>query len=90
MDDSVPIDAQGRVLLPRTSIVNEAWSLIIAKVACRIASQTYEQAIGKGDFGDANVLQMFTGWIRVPYSLSRYYTEKGREYQYISQFTHAI
>lgn len=70
VDDSVPLDAQGRVLLPRTSIANEAWSLIIAKVACRIASLTYEQAIGKGDFGDANVLQMFTGWIRVPYSLS--------------------
>lgn len=69
VDDFIPMDATGKMLLPASSRANEIWPQLLCKAVCRIVCLSYEQGIGMPDFGDANILRLLTGWVSTPYSL---------------------
>jgi len=62
IDDLVPVDADGKYLLPRSGLDDELWPAIISKAVCKVACLTYEREGGRPEFGDASILQMLTGW----------------------------
>eukprot|EP00047_Mylnosiga_fluctuans_P005908 m.243568 g.243568 ORF g.243568 m.243568 type:complete len:1503 (+) comp14265_c0_seq1:2238-6746(+) len=68
VDDSIPLDGQGRPLLLTSSIPSELWPLLLCKAVCRIATLTYDQSVNGHDFSDADLIQMLTGWISVTYT----------------------
>eukprot|EP00047_Mylnosiga_fluctuans_P023531 m.139588 g.139588 ORF g.139588 m.139588 type:complete len:1518 (-) comp9618_c0_seq1:4821-9374(-) len=65
IDDLVPVDSDGRPLLPRTSIAGEIWAFLVAKAVCTLLSATgsYSAGIDQSEFGAASLIQILTGWM---------------------------
>jgi hypothetical protein len=69
IDDRLPLDKQLTLLLPRTSIAGELWSLLLAKAMCVVLATRYETGPLCLEFGEASIIQMLTGWIPCRFSL---------------------
>ena len=63
VDDLLPIDSAGNLLLVQSPIRGELWPLILSKAVAKVAQLTYETMYDVPEFGDADVIQMITGWI---------------------------
>ena len=64
VDDLLPVDADGKLLLPVSSLDNELWPAIVCKAVCRVASATFAGTISlmSAEFGDVALHQLLTGW----------------------------
>jgi hypothetical protein len=62
VDDTIPVDEEGRFLFPRSSLP-ELWPLLVAKAVCRVLEPYYEVRLDLPEFGQASVLQLLTGWL---------------------------
>eukprot|EP00048_Salpingoeca_helianthica_P022337 m.17700 g.17700 ORF g.17700 m.17700 type:complete len:1745 (+) comp7186_c0_seq1:583-5817(+) len=62
VDDNMPVDEDGRFLLPRSTL-HELWPLLVAKAVCRVLEPYYEVRLDLPEFGQASVLQLLTGWL---------------------------
>ncbi|XP_035827266.1 androglobin [Aplysia californica] len=63
IDDTVPFDDQGRMLLPSTTLTHELWPMLLTKALIKVASLDYSGGNPSQEFGDMTVLQCLTGWI---------------------------
>jgi hypothetical protein len=63
IDDVVPVDAEGRLLLPTSAVPGELWPMLVAKAVCRVLEPYYEVRLDLPEFGQASVLQLLTGWL---------------------------
>ena len=62
VDDLLPVDVDGRLLLPATSNKCELWPALLSKAILKVASLDYSSPTQRGDFGEASVVHMLTGW----------------------------
>ena len=62
VDDLLPVDASGNLLLVQSPIRGELWPLILTKAVLKVAQLTYETMYDVPEYGDADVVQMITGW----------------------------
>lgn len=63
IDDYIPVDAEGNVLLPCSSIPGEIWPMLLAKAICKIMAGYYEVRLDMPEYGEANIVQLLTGWV---------------------------
>ncbi|KAK3803170.1 hypothetical protein RRG08_067346 [Elysia crispata] len=63
IDDAIPFDDQGRMLLPATTLKHELWPMLLTKALIKVASLDYAGGNPSQEFGDVTVLQCLTGWI---------------------------
>ncbi|GFS08049.1 androglobin-like [Elysia marginata] len=63
IDDAIPFDDQGRMLLPATTLQHELWPMLLTKALIKVASLDYAGGNPSQEFGDVTVLQCLTGWI---------------------------
>ena len=63
IDDTVPVDADGNILLPRSSLAGELWPLLLAKALSRLLVPCYEVRLDLPECGEANILHFLTGWM---------------------------
>ena len=69
IDDTVPVDADGNILLPRSSLAGELWPLLLAKALCCLVAPCYEDRLDLPEFGEANLLHFLTSWMPETVSL---------------------
>ena len=62
IDDQLPIDLDGRLLLPSSTNPCEIWPALLSKAILKVASLDYHSPSCRGDFGEASVVYMLTGW----------------------------
>ena len=62
IDDSMPVDVDGRLLLPCSSNPCELWPALLSKAILKVASLDYNSPSARGDFGEASVVHLLTGW----------------------------
>jgi len=67
VDDTIPVDKDGRPLLPRTSNNFELWPMLLAKALFKVASQTWTK---QREIVDFHPITCLTG--RYCISLSSY------------------
>ncbi|PIK43982.1 putative androglobin isoform X22 [Apostichopus japonicus] len=63
VDDSIPFDDSGRILLPTTGRKNELWPMLLAKGLIKLMSLDYTPPNGSCEFGDVSVIHALTGWL---------------------------
>ena len=76
VDDALPFDESGACLIIQSPIERELWPSIICKAVLKIVQLTYETAYEVPDFGEADMLQMLTGWLPVTYQTQPTFTEQ--------------
>lgn len=62
VDDSLPFDNNGKLLLPSTTRQHELWPLLLTKGLIKIAALDYRNRRESNEFNDFNVLHHLTGW----------------------------
>ncbi|CAE1312319.1 unnamed protein product [Acanthosepion pharaonis] len=62
IDDTLPYNNKGKLLLPTTTQPNELWPLLLVKGLIKIASLDYRNRGCSNEFHDFNVLHHLTGW----------------------------
>lgn len=70
VDDYLPVDSQGRLLFPTSSLSGELWPLLLSKAICKVIWSSYESCGDVSEMGDACILHVLTGWLPESYSLS--------------------
>ncbi|KAJ8026646.1 Androglobin [Holothuria leucospilota] len=63
VDDSIPFDDNGRILLPTTNRPYELWPMLLAKGLIKVLSLDYTPPNGSCEFNDASVIHALTGWL---------------------------
>ncbi|CAG5118945.1 unnamed protein product, partial [Candidula unifasciata] len=63
IDDTIPFDSHGRILLPTTTLQHELWPMLLTKALMKVASLDYTGGNQNQEFGDISVIQCLTGWI---------------------------
>lgn len=63
VDDTLPFDEQGRLLLPSTTLDHEIWPHLLTKALLKVASIDYNGGNSSCEFGDFSVIQCLTGWL---------------------------
>lgn len=65
VDDYVPLDKDGAWLLPRARPmadgVLELWPVLLSKALIKVVCMSFERERSRREFGDASLLQVFTG-----------------------------
>ena len=62
IDDLLPVDLDGRLLLPSSNNPCEIWPALLSKAILKVASLDYNSPSCRGDFGEASIVYMLTGW----------------------------
>lgn len=75
IDDKIPLDANGKVLLISSSLSNELWPLLINKALFKLAYAFYSKDI-YNEILDFNVFQSLTGWAPETFQLSTFKSPK--------------
>ncbi|XP_028410021.1 androglobin-like isoform X2 [Dendronephthya gigantea] len=63
IDDWMPFNSDGELLLPSCKRSNELWPMLLAKALLKVASLDYHGGEASCEFGDFSVVQCLTGWI---------------------------
>ncbi|EDV24483.1 uncharacterized protein TRIADDRAFT_56318 [Trichoplax adhaerens] len=63
VDDYLPFDERGRMLLPATSRPHELWPALLTKALLKVASLDYQCGDPAMEFGDFSPIQCLTGWL---------------------------
>lgn len=61
VDDLLPVDTDGVLLLPVSSLRQELWPLIVTKAVCKLLYSVWESR-SEAKFGEQALVSMFTGW----------------------------
>jgi len=69
VDDFIPCDENGNILLPRTAKENELWPLLLSKALVKVASLDYFGGNSFSEMGDTNMVHCLTGWLPEPIPL---------------------
>ena len=70
VDDLIPIDVDGRPLLPCSGVLGELWPLLVCKAICKLVTFNRPRSHDEeGELGDAQVLHMLTSWMPETLSL---------------------
>ncbi|XP_065057122.1 androglobin-like isoform X2 [Rhopilema esculentum] len=69
VDDFVPCDENGSILLPTTQKENELWPLLLCKALIKVASLDYNGGYDFSEMGDSNMIHCLTGWLPEPIPL---------------------
>ncbi|KAI6652848.1 hypothetical protein LOD99_4234 [Oopsacas minuta] len=62
IDDLMPVDLDGRLLLPSSTNRCELWPALLSKAIIKVASLDYNSPSSRGDFGEASIVYLLTGW----------------------------
>ncbi|XP_071819104.1 androglobin-like isoform X13 [Apostichopus japonicus] len=79
VDDSIPFDDSGRILLPTTGRKNELWPMLLAKGLIKLMSLDYTPPNGSCEFGDVSVIHALTGWLPETIPLQHLYLQAASE-----------
>eukprot|EP00047_Mylnosiga_fluctuans_P023532 m.139634 g.139634 ORF g.139634 m.139634 type:complete len:1418 (-) comp9618_c0_seq2:233-4486(-) len=63
VDDRVPVNEEGCILLPLSSFSHELWPLLITKALCRVLAPIYESSLDRPEVGEASIVHILTGWM---------------------------
>ncbi|XP_068698412.1 androglobin-like isoform X1 [Montipora foliosa] len=63
VDDWMPFDEEGKLLLPATPNENELWPMLLSKALIKVASLDYAGGYNASEFGDFTVVHALTGWL---------------------------
>ncbi|XP_066285114.1 androglobin-like isoform X10 [Branchiostoma lanceolatum] len=63
VDDTLPFDGEGNMLLPSTTILGELWPMLLAKAIVKIVSLDYNGGLQSCEFGEASIIHCLTGWL---------------------------
>ncbi|XP_035685724.1 androglobin-like [Branchiostoma floridae] len=63
VDDTLPFDAEGNLLLPSTTILGELWPMLLTKAIIKIVSLDYNGGLQSCEFGEASIIHCLTGWL---------------------------
>ncbi|CAB3995944.1 androglobin-like isoform X3 [Paramuricea clavata] len=63
IDDWMPFNSEGQLLLPSCKKSHELWPMLLAKALLKVASLDYHGGESSCEFGDFSVVQCLTGWI---------------------------
>ncbi|CAF0778069.1 unnamed protein product [Brachionus calyciflorus] len=69
VDDLIPIDEKGDLLLPTTAIQGEIWPILLTKALLKIISLDFNPSDSATEFNDVNVISCLTGWLPEPLPL---------------------
>lgn len=63
IDDWMPFDDEGKLLLPATTNEHELWPMLLSKALIKVASLDYAGGNKASEFGDFTVVHALTGWL---------------------------
>ncbi|XP_078372473.1 androglobin-like isoform X6 [Oculina patagonica] len=63
VDDWMPFDEDGKLLLPATPNEHELWPMLLSKALIKVASLDYAGGYNASEFGDFTVVHALTGWL---------------------------
>ncbi|XP_038078681.1 androglobin-like isoform X2 [Patiria miniata] len=63
IDDTVPFDDNGNMLLPATTLQHELWPMLLSKALIKVISLDYASGNSSCEFGDVSVIHALTGWL---------------------------
>ncbi|KAI8520829.1 hypothetical protein Bbelb_005830 [Branchiostoma belcheri] len=63
VDDTLPFDGEGNMLLPSTTILGELWPMLLTKAIVKIVSLDYNGGLQSCEFGEASIIHCLTGWL---------------------------
>ncbi|CAH1799230.1 unnamed protein product [Owenia fusiformis] len=63
IDDTIPFDDKGNMLLPATRLSHELWPMLLSKALIKVAALDYNGGSANCEFGDVNIIQCLTSWL---------------------------
>jgi hypothetical protein len=63
VDDTMPFDQNGNLLLPATNLQHELWPMLLTKALLKVAALDYSAGGTTCEFGDFSVIHCLTGWL---------------------------
>eukprot|EP00057_Strongylocentrotus_purpuratus_P006163 XP_011660637.1 PREDICTED: androglobin isoform X28 [Strongylocentrotus purpuratus] len=63
VDDTIPFDDNGKMLLPCSRLTHELWPMLLTKALIKVFSLDYSTGSSSCEFGDVTVIQTLTGWL---------------------------
>ncbi|KAG5317869.1 ADGB protein, partial [Pseudoatta argentina] len=93
VDDIIPVDKDGKPLLPRTSNNFELWPMLLAKALLKLVSLTWTR---RREIVDFHPITCFTGWICLTMNIARltledkwdFLTKYSERFEWTSQTAH--
>eukprot|EP00794_Sanderia_malayensis_P000438 gene438-1079_t len=76
VDDFMPFDEKGKILLPTTSKENELWPMLLSKALIKVASLDYAGGSSFSEMGDTSIIHSLTGWLPEPIPLKYGHTDE--------------
>ncbi|XP_022081747.1 androglobin-like [Acanthaster planci] len=73
IDDTIPFDDNGNMLLPATTLQHELWPMLLSKALIKVISLDYAAGSSSCEFGDVSVIHALTGWLPETIPLQRLY-----------------
>ncbi len=63
IDDFIPVDLEGRVLLPQSSLPRELWPMLLTKAICKVMSAVVSPSDNGAELvSESALVAMLTGW----------------------------
>ncbi len=69
IDDLIPVDDKGTILLPCSTITGELWPMLLTKALMKIISLDLNNSDSPNEFNDVSIVSCFTGWLPEPLPL---------------------
>ncbi|XP_071801000.1 androglobin-like isoform X5 [Asterias amurensis] len=63
IDDTIPFDDNGNMLLPATTLQHELWPMLLSKALIKVISLDYSGGNSNCEFGDVSVIHALSGWL---------------------------
>ncbi|KAI8821854.1 uncharacterized protein EV422DRAFT_619596 [Fimicolochytrium jonesii] len=63
VDDRIPVDSEGRVLLISTPVAHEIWPMLLTKAILKVVSTSYKDGESTCEFGEVDIFHTLKGWL---------------------------